>query len=288
MKPIQLFFLCVLFLSSSLIFSQNSEVTIETTKLSDNVYMLVGQGGNIGVSVGDDGVFIIDDQFEQLTPKILEAIRTLSDKPLQFLVNTHYHGDHTGGNENMAKQGIKIIAHENVRKRLVDGEKPKDALPIITFNDRVNVHMNGEDVNVHHVEHAHTDGDAMLFFTKSNVLHTGDTYFHKRYPYIDVKSGGSIDGYIKALKKGLTLINDETKIIPGHGPVSNKEEYQSFLTMLETLRKNVQAEIENGKTEDEVAANAGITKEYDDLGYAWNFINSERIRRTIYQSLSSN
>jgi len=285
MKPIQLFFLCVLFLSSSLIFSQNSEVTIETTKLSDNVYMLVGQGGNIGVSVGDDGVFIIDDQFEQLTPKILEAIRTLSDKPLQFLVNTHYHGDHTGGNENMAKQGIKIIAHENVRKRLVDGEKPKDALPIITFNDRVNVHMNGEDVNVHHVEHAHTDGDAMLFFTKSNVLHTGDTYFHKRYPYIDVKSGGSIDGYIKAVKKGLTLINDDTKIIPGHGPVSNKEEYQSFLTMLETLRKNVQAEIENGKTEDEVAANAAITKEYDDLGYAWNFINSERIRRTIYQSL---
>jgi glyoxylase-like metal-dependent hydrolase (beta-lactamase superfamily II) len=285
MKPIQLFFLCVLFLSSSLIFSQNSEVTIETTKLSDNVYMIVGQGGNIGVSVGDDGVFIIDDQFEQLTPKILEAIRTLSDKPLQFLVNTHYHGDHTGGNENMAKQGIKIIAHENVRKRLVDGEKPKDALPIITFNDRVNVHMNGEDVNVHHVEHAHTDGDAMLFFSKSNVLHTGDTYFHKRYPYIDLKSGGSIDGYIKAVKKGLTLINDDTKIIPGHGPVSNKEEYQSFLTMLETLRKNVQAEIENGKTENEVAANTAITKEYDDLGYAWNFINSERIRRTIYQSL---
>jgi len=123
------------------------------------------------------------------------------------------------------------------------------------------------------------------FFSKSNVLHTGDTYFHKRYPYIDVKSGGSIDGYIKAVKKGLTLINDNTKIIPGHGPVSNKEEYQSFLTMLETLRKNVQAEIENGKTEDEVAANAGIKKEYDDLGYGWNFINSERIRRTIYQSL---
>lgn len=285
MKPLQLFFLCFLFLSSSYLFSQNNEVTIETTKLSDNVYMLVGQGGNIGISVGDDGVFIIDDQFEQLTPKILEAIRTLSDKPLQFLVNTHYHGDHTGGNENMAKQGIKIIAHENVRKRLVEGEKPKDALPIITFNDRVNVHMNGEDVNVHHVEHAHTDGDAMLFFTKSNVLHTGDTYFHKRYPYIDVKSGGSIDGYIKAVKKGLSLINNDTKIIPGHGPVSNKEEYQSFLTMLETLRKNVKAEIEKGKTEDEVAANATITKEYDDLGYAWNFINSERIRRTIYQSL---
>lgn len=285
MKPNQLFFLCFTFFSTSLVLSQSNEVTIETTKLSDNVYMLVGQGGNIGISVGEDGVFIIDDQFEQLTPKILEAIRKLSDKPLQFLVNTHYHGDHTGGNENMTKQGIKIIAHENVRKRLVDSEKPKDALPIITFNDRVNVHMNGEDVNVHHVQHAHTDGDAMLFFTKSNVLHTGDTYFHKRYPYIDVKSGGSIDGYIKAVKKGLSLINDGTKIIPGHGSVSNKEEYQSFLTMLETLRNNVQVEIEKGKTEDEVAANAVITKEYDDLGYAWNFINSERIRRTIYQSL---
>jgi glyoxylase-like metal-dependent hydrolase (beta-lactamase superfamily II) len=249
--------------------------------------MLVGQGGNIGVSVGNDGVFIIDDQFEQLTPKILEAIRKLSDKPLQILVNTHYHGDHTGGNANMTKQGIKIIAHENVRKRLVDGEKPKEALPIITFNDRVNVHMNGEDVNVYHVEHAHTDGDAMLYFTKSNVLHTGDTYFQKRYPYIDVKSGGSIDGYIKAVKKGISLINANTKIIPGHGLVSNKEEYQSFLQMLETLRKDIKAEIEKGKTEDEVGANEFITKEYDDLGYGSGFINSERIRRTIYQSLKN-
>jgi glyoxylase-like metal-dependent hydrolase (beta-lactamase superfamily II) len=284
MKTLQLFTLCLLFCSSTLL-SQNQEVTIKTTKLSDNVYMLVGSGGNIGISAGNDGVFIIDDQFAQLTPKIIEAIKAISDKPLQFLVNTHYHGDHTGGNENMAKQGVKIIAHENVRKRLIDGENPKDALPIITFNDRVNVHMNGEDVNIYHVEHAHTDGDAMLYFTKSNVLHTGDTYFHKRYPYIDVKSGGSIDGYIKAVKKGLTLINDDTKIIPGHGSVSNKEEYQSFLTMLETLRKNVKAEIEKGKTEDEVASNESITKTYDAMDYGSGFINSEKIKRAIYQSL---
>ena len=271
--------------ASSALFSQTNEVTIETTKLSDNVYMLVGSGGNIGVSAGEDGVFIIDDQFAQLTPKIVTAIKAISDKPFQFLVNTHYHGDHTGGNENMAKQGVKIIAHENVRKRLMDGESSKDALPIITFNDRVNVHMNGEDVNVHHVEHAHTDGDAILYFTQSNVLHTGDTYFRNRYPYIDLKSGGSIDGYIKAVKKGLTLINDDTKIIPGHGEISNKEEYQSFLTMLETLRANVHAEIEKGKTEDEVATNNSITKQYDDLGYGDFFINSERIKRAIYQSL---
>jgi len=267
------------------LFSQQSEVTIKTTKLSDHVYMLVGQGGNIGISAGDDGVFIIDDQFAKLTPKIIDAIKKISEKPFLFLVNTHYHGDHTGGNENMTKQGVKIIAHENVRKRLVDGENPKDALPIITFNDRINIHMNGEDVMAHHVEHAHTDGDALLFFNKSNVLHTGDTYFHKRYPYIDVKSGGSIDGYINAVKKGLSLINADTKIIPGHGDVSNREEYSSFLTMLETLRKNVQAEIDKGKSEDEVATNGAITKQYDDLGYGDFFINSERIKRTIYQSL---
>lgn len=275
----------ILFCSSSIIFSQNSEVIIKTNKLSDNVYMLVGQGGNIGVSVGDDGVFIIDDQFARLSPKIITAIKEISDKPFQFLVNTHYHGDHTGGNENMTKQGVKIIAHENVRKRLIDGKKPNDALPIITFNDRVNIHMNGENVNVYHVEHAHTDGDALLYFSKSNVLHTGDTYFHKRYPFIDIKSGGSIDGYINAVKKGLSLINDDTKIIPGHGNVSNKEEYNSFLKMLETLKSNVQAEIDKGKSEDEVAENSIITKKYDDLDYGNYFINSERIKRTIYKSL---
>jgi glyoxylase-like metal-dependent hydrolase (beta-lactamase superfamily II) len=285
MKYLQLVLICLFLFATANTYCQNNEVNIETTKLSNNVYMLVGQGGNIGVSAGDDGVFIIDDQFARLTPKIIEAIKAISDKPFQFLVNTHYHGDHTGGNENMTKQGVKIIAHENVRKRLIDGESSKEALPIITFNDRVNVHMNGEDVKVYHVEHAHTDGDALLYFTKSNVLHTGDTYFKSRYPFIDLKSGGSIDGYINAVKKGLSLVNDNTKIIPGHGAVSNKAEYASFLVMLENLKANVQAEIDKGKTEDEVAANGAITKQYDDLDYGTGFINSERIRRTIYQSL---
>ncbi|MCB0463852.1 MAG: MBL fold metallo-hydrolase [Flavobacteriaceae bacterium] len=285
MKYLQLVLICLFLFATENTYCQNNEVNIETTKLSNNVYMLVGQGGNIGVSAGDDGVFIIDDQFARLTPKIIEAIKAISDKPFQFLVNTHYHGDHTGGNENMTKQGVKIIAHENVRKRLIDGESSKEALPIITFNDRVNVHMNGEDVKVYHVEHAHTDGDALLYFTKSNVLHTGDTYFKSRYPFIDLKSGGSIDGYINAVKKGLSLVNDNTKIIPGHGAVSNKAEYASFLVMLENLKANVQAEIDKGKTEDEVAANGAITKQYDDLDYGSGFINSERIRRTIYQSL---
>ena len=284
MKYLKFLLVTIAFSIANFTVAQNFDnVTITTTKLSDNVYMLVGAGGNIGVSVGDDGVFVIDDQFAPLTTKIEAAIKTLSDKQIQFLVNTHYHGDHTGGNENMKKLGTTIIAHDNVRKRLED--KPKDALPVITFNDELSLHINGEKISVFHVEHAHTDGDALLYFTKSNVLHTGDVYFNKRYPYIDLNSGGSVNGYIEAVKKGLSAINDDTKIIPGHGELSTKAEYQFFLEMLETLKDNVLSEIKKGKTEDEIAANSEITKVYDDLGYSWNFISSEKIRRTFYLSL---
>jgi glyoxylase-like metal-dependent hydrolase (beta-lactamase superfamily II) len=267
------------------------KVEIETIKVSDHVYMLIGAGGNIGVSIGDDGVFIIDDQFAPLTEKIHTAIKTLSDKDIKFLVNTHHHGDHTGGNENMQKLGATIIAHDNVRQRLEttpkrDGSmEAKAALPIITFNDELSLHINGEKIGVFHVAHAHTDGDALLYFTKSNVLHTGDTYFKGRYPYIDLKSGGSVDGYINAAKLGLQLIDDETQVIPGHGSLSNKEEYQSFLNMLEYLRTQISEAIKAGKTEDEVAKDEALTKTYDDLNYGTGFINSEKIRRTFYLSL---
>jgi len=253
--------------------------------------MLVGQGGNIGVSVGEDGVFVIDDQFAPLTPKIMEAIKKLNDKSINFLVNTHYHGDHTGGNANMAKLGAKIIAHDNVRKRLVETPKrdgsmnPKEALPIITFNNKMNLYINGDEIAVFHVDNAHTDGDALLYFTNSNVLHTGDTYFNGRYPFIDLNSGGSVKGYIEAAKKGLMLVDDNTKIIPGHGGLSNKAEYQTFLKMLETLKTKVQAEIDKGKTEDDVVANTTITEAYDALNYGSGFISSEKIRRTFYKSL---
>ncbi|MCK0108503.1 MBL fold metallo-hydrolase [Flavobacteriaceae bacterium S0825] len=284
MKTLKLF-LSLLFVSALTTISAQNDVTIKTIPVSNNVYMLVGQGGNIGVSVGDDGVFVIDDQFAQLTPKILAAIKKLSDKSIQFVVNTHYHGDHTGGNANMEKAGAKIIAHDNVYKRLSEG-KTTEGLPVITFNDKLSVHMNGEQVLVFHVDNAHTDGDAMLYFTESNVLHTGDNYFHKRYPYIDVNSGGSIDGYIDAVKMALMVIDENTKIIPGHGDLSNKAEYAAFLEMLTKLRTNVQAEIDKGKTEAEVVANTAITKEYDVLNYSWSFINSEKIRRAIYKSLT--
>ncbi len=277
---------------STLLFTQNrKEVIIKTEKLSEHVYMLTGQGGNIGVSIGDDGVFMIDDQFAPLSAKILTAVRKLSNKPIKFLVNTHWHGDHTGGNINFQKEGATILAHDNVRKRLKETPKrdksmrPKEAFPVITFNDKMSVHMNGEKVAVFHIGNAHTDGDALLYFSKSNVLHTGDTYFKGRYPYIDLNSGGSIKGYINAVKAGLLIIDEETKIIPGHGSVATQTDYKTFLEMLEEIMQNVQTQIGLKKSEEEVAKMESITKKYDDLGYGSGFINSERFRRTLYKSL---
>lgn len=282
----------LLIFSMSLSYSQSrfDNVEIKTTKLTDHVYMLVGAGGNIGVSVGEDGVFIIDDQFAPLSEKILAEIKTLSNKPLNFLVNTHWHGDHSGGNENMTKAGATIIAHDNVKTRLQkprrDGSNnPKNALPVITFNDKLNIDINGEPIAVFHVENAHTDGDALLYFTESNVLHTGDTYFKGRYPFIDLNSGGSVNGYIEAAKRGLMVIDNDTKIIPGHGSLSNKKEYSDFLNMLEELKTNISKAIAEGKTEEQVKTDTSLTKKYDDLGFGSGFINSERIRLTYYKSL---
>lgn len=284
MKPFYPVFAPILFCFSIICQAQNfNDIQIETYKISDHVYMLVGAGGNIGVSVGDDGIFVIDDQFAPLTPKIEAAIKALSDKPIKFLANTHHHGDHTGGNENMHKLGATIIAHDNVRKHM-EG-KPKEAKPVITFNDKLSLYINGEEVKVFHVHSAHTDGDSMLFFTESNVLHTGDTYFNGRYPFIDLNSGGSVNGYIEAVKHGMKVIDESTKIIPGHGKLSDQLEYKTFLTMLETLRTAILSEIKAGKTEEEVANNKSLTKAYDVLKYGDGFINSEKIRRTFYVSL---
>lgn len=293
MKFYHSFFVLLVVISNYSVHAQGrfDSVKIETVKLSDHIYMLVGAGGNIGISIGNDGVFVIDDQFAPLTQKIKAAIKNLSNSPIKYVANTHYHGDHTGGNENMANLGATIVAHENVRKRLEETPNrqgnlaPVKALPVITFNDKLNIYINDEQVAIFHVGNAHTDGDTLLFFSESNVLHTGDTYFQGRYPYIDLKSGGSVNGYIEAVKQGLMVINKETKIIPGHGKASNKKEYKAFLNMLEDLKVMVITEIKAGKTEEEVANNSYLTKKYDDLGYGEFFINPEKIRRTFYRSL---
>jgi len=256
--------------------------------------MLVGQGGNIGVFVGEDGVFMIDDQFAPLTPKILAAIKTITNTSVKYLVNTHWHGDHTGGNLNMEKAGAIIVSHENVRKRMridqvIRGRKrkasPLKALPVITFTEDMMYHFNGDDVYISHIHDAHTDGDALIYFTKNNVLHMGDAYFQGKFPYIDVASGGTIDGYIAGIQKAIMLIDEETIVIPGHGKTSNKSEMKSYLIMLNTLRDNVLQEIKKGKTFEEIKNNKNITKEYS-LFNGW--ITEEKIRIAIYKTIKIN
>src|SRR5262249_24208164 len=210
-----------------------SKVEIQTEKLSDTVYMMTGAGGNLGVSAGEDGVFVIDSQFAPLTPKIQAAITRVSSKPVKFVLNTHWHFDHTGGNENLGKAGAVIVAQENVRKRLSKegfiaflGMKtkaePPIALPVVTFTRDLNLQLNGEEIRAFHAPRAHTDGDSVVVFAKSDVIHAGDVFFNKLYPFIDTSSGGSVAGVLAAADRILRMASDKTKIIPGHGPLATK------------------------------------------------------------------
>ena len=262
------------------------KVEIKVEKVTENLYMLMGAGGNIGISTGEDGVFMVDDQFAPLSEKIQAAISSISDKPVKFLMNTHFHGDHTGGNANFEAKGAMIVAQENVRKRLA--ENTKDGLPVITFSDDATFYMNGNDIFLTHVHNAHTDGDALVYFAQSNVLHTGDTFFNGRFPYIDLKRGGSLTGDIAAAKKGLMIINDDTKVIPGHGSLASKADYQNYHDMLLGIHKNVSKAIENGKTEDQVVADESLTSQWlTDAEVEGQFIDGKKMRRTAYQSIKA-
>jgi len=247
--------------------------------------MLQGSGGNIGVSIGKDGVFMIDDEFAELSVKITAAIRRLSDKPIRFLANTHFHGDHTGGNAKFKNAGAVILAQENVRKRLKTDNKTGD-LPVITFKNDLTLHLNENDIMAMHVDSAHTNSDALIYFPQSNVLHTGDTFVTNGFPFIDLKSGGSITGDIEAGKAGLMLVNADTRIIPGHGELATYSDYKSYVEMLKTLRKNVQNAINTGKNRTEISKMESLTKAfYTDAEAEKRFINGPKIRETIYDSL---
>lgn len=241
------------------------EVVIKTIKVSNNIYMLQGKGGNIGLSIGTDGVFMIDDQFAPLTKKIKTAISKISDKEIKFVLNTHWHFDHTGGNENLGKDGIVIVSHNNVRERMSkDGfikafnkklpASAKVALPMVTFNDSMIFHMNDETIEVIHQNNAHTDGDSIIFFKTSNVIHTGDIYFNGFYPFIDESSKGSVEGVIKSVNYILSRANDDTKIIPGHGKLSNKKELIYYRDMLVEINKRMEKLIKEGKSLEEILA----------------------------------
>jgi glyoxylase-like metal-dependent hydrolase (beta-lactamase superfamily II) len=255
--------------------------------------MLQGNGGNIGLSFGGDGIFMIDDQFADDIEQIQEDIKKKSDKPVRFLVNTHFHGDHTGGNAAMAQTGTVIFSQENVRTRLEGLIKketkkiPRESLPIITFSEDLTFHFNGDKIYVFHVHNAHTDGDAMVYFMDSNVLHTGDVFFNGKYPFIDTENGGSLSGTINGLEKALQAINEDTKIIPGHGNVGTYKDLQNTMEMLNTIYKRVYTQYVNKKTEAEVIAMADLTKEFDSQGYGEGFIKTDAFLKMVYGEVAN-
>jgi glyoxylase-like metal-dependent hydrolase (beta-lactamase superfamily II) len=272
-----------------------AKVEIRATKVAGGVWMLVGLGGNIGVSAGEDGVFVVDDQFAPLGPKIREAIAQISGKPLRFVLNTHWHGDHTGGNEPMAEAGALIVAQDNVRRRMsVDqflevfgGQKvpaaPLKALPVVTFSQEVTFHLNGDEIHVSHVRTAHTDGDVIVHFRRANVVHTGDVFLHGSYPIIDYSTGGTVDGSIAGLARVLQLANADTKIIPGHGPLADRAAVQAAHDMLVKVRERVAELVAQGKTLEEVQA-AKPTKDFDDQ-WAKSFLKPDVFVMMVYKTL---
>jgi cyclase len=276
-----------------------SKVQIKVTKVSGNIYMLEGEGGNIAASVGADGIVIVDDQFAPLAEKIQAALKNLgiTDKPVRFVINTHYHGDHTGGNAPFANSGSTVIAQDNVRKRLESGGvggigesskreiKPaaKEALPVITFEQDVTVHLNGEDIRALHFPSGHTDGDSIIFFPKNNVVHMGDDFVRYGFPFIDVLSGGSVQGMIDALEKASAQLPPDVKVIPGHGALSNLDDVRSFVKMLKETSAVVQSAINAHKTLAQMKQEK-ILAPWDK--WSGDFINTDAWTETLYNSLT--
>ena len=267
-------------------------VQVRAVEVAPGVHLLTGRGGNIGVSSGPDGVFLVDDQYAPLTERILAALRTLSPQPPRFVLNTHWHGDHTGGNENLGGAGTLVVAHDNVRVRMSSEQfierirlrvppSPADALPVVTFTDAVTFHLNGDEIHAFHVPPAHTDGDALVHFRRANVLHMGDVYFNGAYPFVDRSSGGSFAGTVAAVERALALADGSTKVIPGHGALSDRAGLSAYRDMLLRARDLVCAAARGGRSLEEVVA----AKPLAELDPAWGqgFIGADFFVETIYR-----
>src|SRR3977135_4471473 len=278
-----------------------SKVEIKATKVAGNIYMLQGAGGNIAASIGDDGIVIVDDQFAPLAEKIQASLKSLgiTNKPVRFVINTHYHGDHTGGNAPFSSAGSTVIAQDNVRKRLESGgiagkggsihqenkAAEKAALPIITFEHDVTVHLNGEDIRALHFPAGHTDGDSIIFFPKNNVVHMGDDFVRYGFPFIDVASGGSVQGMISALEKAMALLPADVKVIPGHGALSNLDDVREFTKMLKETSTVVEKAMNDHKPLEQMKQEKILEPWREKWASEKAFINADAFIETLYNSL---
>lgn len=272
-----------------------ADVEIERKPVSGHVHALFGRGGNIGVSAGEDGILLIDDQYAPLTERIRAAVNEIQSGSVRFVINTHWHGDHTGGNENMGESGSVIVAHDNVRERLSTEQfmeafdrtvppSPEAALPVVTFNDTVTFHWNDDTITVEHLPRAHTDGDSIVHFEKADVLHMGDTFFSSGYPFVDMGSGGSIQGLIAAAERGLELAGESTRVIPGHGELTDRTGLERYHRMLTTITERVRDRMAQGQSLEAIRA-ADVTEEFDER-WSSNFIDSDRFLGFVYRSLA--
>ncbi|MFK8101675.1 MAG: MBL fold metallo-hydrolase [Saprospiraceae bacterium] len=298
LKPILLScsFICFCLFSPNVIAQDRfAKVEITTERINDSLFVLKGAGGNIGLSIGADGVFMIYDQYAPLSEKIEKAIAKLTKDKVKYLINTHWHGDHTGGNENFRAAGAIVFAHENVYKRMSTDQlmkafgrkvpaSPAGALPMISFASDLHFNLNGEAILAFHLHNAHTDGDAAVYFTKSNVIHMGDTYFQNRFPFIDLSSGGSVDGLLKSINQVLFLIDDETVVIPGHGSLSTKKEMTAYRDVIMTVRDRVKMAIAKGMSLEEIQA-SNPSKEFDET-WGSGFIKPAKFVDIIYTDLT--
>ncbi|HEY0811338.1 MAG TPA: MBL fold metallo-hydrolase [Longimicrobiales bacterium] len=269
---------------------------VRTVPVVSGVYMLMGNGGNIGLSIGPDATFIVDDQYAPMVPNIIAAVQKLTDKPVRFVVNTHWHGDHMGGNEAFGKAGSLIVAHDNVRRRLTSEQvieffntkvppSPKDALPVVTFSDTVTFHINNDELVAFHVAAAHTDGDVIVYWKRANVIHMGDTFFASGYPFIDLGTGGTINGIIAAADHAMAIANDNTKIIPGHGELATTAQLREYRHAMSTIRDRIRTQIAANKTLPQVIA-AKPTADFDEK-YGKSYIKPEQFVEFVYRSLHS-
>jgi cyclase len=288
----------ILFISSSnfpIAFATHLE--INTTKLTDSMYVIHGSGGNVILSIGNDGIILVDDQYAPVTEKMKSVIANITDKPIKFVINTHWHPDHAGGNEKLGEEGAIIISHENVRKRLGNDQffdsinqtipaLSKKGLPIITFSDNMTIYQNNDEIRISYLDNGHTDGDSAVYFSQNNVIHVGDDFSDKAYPFMDLSTGGSIDGLISSLHLIISMIDNETKVVAGHSGISNQTKVKDYTNMLIDVRSLIRNMIKEGKSLDEIIQSKP-TSQYDTIYQDYSFIKPKDFVTNIYESLRS-